>query len=788
MPPTLLLIHHSHTDIGYTDPQAVIARWHADYVRAALDLAERDPDFAWQCETFWGVERFWEAANPGDRVRFVQAVRAGRIGLSASWANLNELADQPLLDHLAQRARRFAADHGVPLRSAMTADINGHGWGLATALLDAGVQNLFACVHTHHGRYPLDRPQQGFWWEAPDGRRLLVWSGEHYHLGNELGLAPGAVSSYLTKDECDARTIFHEPWTVATRRIPRYLARLEAAGPVPDAIPVMISGLRTDNGPPSQAIADMARRWNAEHGDVCRVAMGTLDDVFAGLRRSLADRLPIHRGDWPDWWSDGLASEPVATRLFRQAQREWAWLRRRGAAPAALAAIADQLAHYAEHTFGHSDSLTAPWHELVHRIGARKRAHAAVACDLTAAALDAADRTLGGGPPATGRPLRYRVVHDLDRPVAGVAALVVEHTELCERDLDGPVRVQDATGVRLPVQRRPVPRGVAFDVAVTVPPGEGRWLDLVAVADDEARGGGEAGPGDVLPAGPGAGSEPAGVLTAAPATRLAWQAGAGITGLEAEGRSLLLPGAAWPAFALITERTPAGPAPGDQAAVRAAMGLNRKGPDEVRHPARCTGGTRLADGTVCVRQQLHYETVGGTVELELALYRTRPVLAAALRLHHAGTRDPENLYLPLPLTWPGADTLWAFKAGAAVRPWRDQIPDTVADWTCVQEGFARCGPDGGVVIATLDSPLLWLGPLASGRRRLMGDPSLPAVPEHAFAWLANNFWETNFRAEVGGCHEWRFAVSWGADLGDPVAARRRAEELGSGLRAVRQAV
>ena len=61
--------------------------------------------------------------------------------------------------------------------------------------------------------------------------------------------------------------------------------------------------------------------------------------------------------DWPDWWSDGLASEPVATRLFRQAQRDWLWLRallaRHPELPRPdLTALEDQLGLFAEHVRG----------------------------------------------------------------------------------------------------------------------------------------------------------------------------------------------------------------------------------------------------------------------------------------------------------------------------------------------------------------------------------------------------------------------------------------------------
>mgnify|MGYP000016461092 CR=1 FL=1 len=44
MTPTLLLIHHSHTDLGYTELQGRITRWHVDFIRQALDgMPDREP-------------------------------------------------------------------------------------------------------------------------------------------------------------------------------------------------------------------------------------------------------------------------------------------------------------------------------------------------------------------------------------------------------------------------------------------------------------------------------------------------------------------------------------------------------------------------------------------------------------------------------------------------------------------------------------------------------------------------------------------------------------------------
>ena len=41
--------------------------------------------------------------------------------------------------------------------------------------------------------YPLYQNQKPYFWENEDGKRLLVWSGEHYNLGNALGIVSGLI-------------------------------------------------------------------------------------------------------------------------------------------------------------------------------------------------------------------------------------------------------------------------------------------------------------------------------------------------------------------------------------------------------------------------------------------------------------------------------------------------------------------------------------------------------------------------------------------------------------------
>ena len=640
---TLLLIHHSHTDVGYTERQSVIALRHAEFIRQALAAIRREPGFKWVCETFWGVERFIESASPDEISEFEAALRAGSIGLSASYLNLNELLDAETLRLSLRRAGRFAASAGVRAECAMTADINGYGWGYAEALVQCGVRNLFSCVHTHHGRYPLGRPQSPFLWVTASGGEVLVWSGEHYHYGNELGLVPGAISSYLIKDECDAAMIFGEARAVAEIRIPRYFEQLAQAGYPYDFAPVMASGIRSDNGPPNAGIAAQIAAWNEDHGSRILVEMATLDDFFARLRASSVP-LPRHAGDWPDWWSDGLAASPAATRLFRSGQRDLELCRalrdsgRLAGMPGladGIAAVESGLILYAEHTFGHAAAMGLPWDGEVQAVERRKEAEAAIAADSARGLRERAGRHLGGSPLLPGLPPRFEIVNPWPEPFAGVAMLRVDHSEFHELGLaDGAALHDMESGARLPAQRVPALLGDEFALFVELP------------------------------------------------------------------------------------------------------------------------GARFC-------------------RVEIRMHRLLPRVDVALVMHKESDWEPENLFLTLPFAPAGErGELWIEKAGAPLRPRVDQLPGTLTDFYCLQHGFAVVGESLGVAVSMPDSPLLQLGPIRPGARRLMGDPALADERTLPSAWLMNNFWETNFGAQLGGFHAFRFSVAWGADLAEPAAALR----------------
>lgn len=52
----IYVLHSSHTDVGYTDTQEKMKAHHIAFIREVLDIIKEEPDFKWNCESYWCVE------------------------------------------------------------------------------------------------------------------------------------------------------------------------------------------------------------------------------------------------------------------------------------------------------------------------------------------------------------------------------------------------------------------------------------------------------------------------------------------------------------------------------------------------------------------------------------------------------------------------------------------------------------------------------------------------------------------------------------------------------------
>jgi hypothetical protein len=290
---TLYLVHHSHTDIGFTGDQPVIWELHTRFLHAALDHVEREAErygveqsLRWTIESAAVLERWLCSARADEIDRLIAAERAGLIEVTAMLFNLTPLYDPIQYLESLQLVNRLRADYGFTICSAMNCDVNGQNWPLADLLLDAGMTGFSMAINHHFGGPPTPRPGV-FHWQAPSGRHLPSLNGWQYSKAGEFGIG----------DTDEQR--FAAWWP----QIEQYL--IAQGYPLPC---LMIQGIHPygDNAGIYPPLGDFARRWNAA-GRTPQIVLATPAQWWRAVAAQ-AEALPIHRGDWTDYWNFGCIS------------------------------------------------------------------------------------------------------------------------------------------------------------------------------------------------------------------------------------------------------------------------------------------------------------------------------------------------------------------------------------------------------------------------------------------------------------------------------------------------
>ncbi len=351
------ILNHSHTDIGFTDHQELVFRQHADFIDQAIELCERTSDYPpeaqyrWTCEVTGTTERYLESAGQAKLDLFMRWHKMGRLDVGAMQYNFTPLLGVEQMYRSLLPIRRLRERWGLDIDSAMQSDVNGIAWLFADLLLDMGIDFLSMAINPVRGGVPKPYPM-AFWWEAPSGRRLLVWNGYHYLFGRSV-LKLG-------------------DWRYAEKEIADCVKKLGSRDSYPFNFLFFQSThpMRVDNGPPDIEIADFVRKWN-DLGNSPRLQI-VAHREFAKLLSEQKAELPVMKGEWMDWWCDGVGSTAYETAVARESHQllgmaetisTWIRLNDWGKAPysrSEAGSTYEQSSLYDEHTWGAYASVAAP--------------------------------------------------------------------------------------------------------------------------------------------------------------------------------------------------------------------------------------------------------------------------------------------------------------------------------------------------------------------------------------------------------------------------------------------
>jgi hypothetical protein len=303
---TIYLISHTHTDIGYTDHQNTVFRQHLEFIDRSIELGEATADYPeaarykWTCELSAIVERYFQErpARQIDRFRALHA--RGQMAVAAMAYHWTPLLSTAGMIRSLFPAMRLRRDYRLNLSTAMQCDVNGASWLWADLLPAIGINSFTMSINIHRGRRP-EPDLNAFWWQGPGGGRLLAYNGPHYL----YGIFRYGLGDRKTLDEL----------------LPAQLAKLEQRDDYPyDFLYAQVTHpARVDNGPPLPNLSDFVRDWNEERHEP-RMVFVTVDEFTRMLHERYGNQLATWRGDWADWWADGVGSSMYETSLNRETE------------------------------------------------------------------------------------------------------------------------------------------------------------------------------------------------------------------------------------------------------------------------------------------------------------------------------------------------------------------------------------------------------------------------------------------------------------------------------------
>jgi hypothetical protein len=732
-----------HNDIGFTDLPQNVEELDTRNIDNLIGIMGRFPFYKFNLETSWLVDNYLHSRTPARGQQLMNLAKSGRMGVSGLYLNVPAgLTSGEEFYRAMYFSKSLNRKYGVPMKFASLTDTPSQPWSVPSMLADAGIIGFALGSNQHRGMLLQNstlNEESPFYWEGPDGRRVMAWFARSYSQLLRLR-GRGAVA--------DMRGT-----------IPQFLARYMRDNYPVDA--VYVYGLGGDNEDIREGEASTIARWNEAYAYPKLVA-ATDGDYYDYLAKNFAGKLPVFRGDGGAYWADAAGTSAAATTVNRDTQRllpltemiaSWASLFDPAITyPASeLRDAWKDLLFYDEHTWGAHNSISQPDRQFVHDQFDFKQAHAIRAHDAATNLLTRAMNRLVQYISVEG-PTLFVFNPDL-RPRSGIVEVEFEP----DREL-----LDMATGQPVPMdvvlEHKDGWRRVRF--LATAVPGLGYKAYAVRREPERIRS---------------SNTTQAGLWEIdSRYYRISLDSSTGaITHLidKELNRDLVDQNAPYKLNQLVYA------AGGEQQRIirdmfpytRTQLDVTGQSEAQLVENVRTPLGQRIRITARAKNVPL--------IESEITVYENLKRIDIRDHIRKEDIRAKEAIYFAFPFLTSPPQFLYQVQ-NAWARPNDDQLPGACREWFTTPNLVVSRDESATIAFATPDLPLVTLTDINRGR----WPQHLNITNGHVFSYVTNNYWSMNIKASQGGDISFRYSITSRKDL-DYAALGQFDSETRSGLAA-----
>ncbi len=741
---TLAIIPHEHLDIGFTDYPGKVAELHSQSIDAAIGLIQKTPDFRWTLDGSWVANQYLNGRSAEPREQFLQRVRDGSITIPPEFANLHTgNASWEALARSFYNQRQLAREYKLPVGdAAQIVDVPSYTWGYASVLHSAGIKYFIAASNSWRapvmllGRWNEKSP---FYWEGPDGGRVLMWYSRAY---------------------LQAHTLFGDPWRMESVRdaLPVFLQAYTR--PDYPASTAIIFGTQLENTPLAKEQSEIVEALSREYAWP-KFEYATVHSAMAQIEKEWKGEFPVFRGDFGPYWEDGYGSDATHTAIHRENQHRIATAEIMGTAISAIdpwvkpdrEMLQDGWWNeliYDEHTWTYVGATTQPeHHQSVDQI------------ELKGSRVERARHDIDESIERSWAQLEA-LVRPKEASVVVFNSLNWSRSGIVETDIpEGVTLVDSAANAEVPTEMLWTGKGLPL-------PGFGpRNMRVRFLAADVPAVGYKL--FTLKPRGSGTPPESErlhGNIIENQFYRIALSSATGeISSIfdKQLGREIVDQTSPYK-FGSYLYVTGGDDYP-KNSLYRFGAGLNP--PALTVHPAQSGKLLSVKRTSLGIVITLHSEALNTpSVDTEILLPNSQKQIMLTYRIRKDRVLTRESAYIAFPFAV--TEPQFAYGSQAAwINPAKDELPGGSREWYLPTTWSAVSNSQLAGAVVSVDAPLISFGDIVRAQWPAEFKPRSATM----FSWLMNNYWGTNFPAWQGGDFTFRYAITSDAVL-NPTALNR----------------